>query len=312
MGNPSLMKETLRQITPPIVGDLARRVYLSLPLYSSLRRRRARDDRKRLEIAYRTLNEGLGSDTMMLRPNLEVRIHPDSRNPFERFCIVPSLVDEMNCFLEATKKKERLLDIGALHGIFSIVFAIQSPSRTVLSIDASPIAFARLLYNIHKNELSNIVPVECAVSEKAGVLSMHYEWEHAVAAGTDSTNKQLDVEMDTCDNLCDSRAFDPDVIKIDVEGHEIKVLKGLSEIIRRCSPLIFLEIHPRRIAEEGDDINFLEEFFGGLGYTASWVSGGNFPLSSFAILSGKNDHLVLKRGAEQGGAGNGDKRPVTS
>ena len=126
---------------------------------------------------------------------------------------------------------------------------------------------------------------------------MHYEWEHAVAAGTKSTDQSIDVEMDSGDNLCDSRGFEPDVIKIDVEGHEIKVLKGLAEIIRRCLPLIFLEIHPKRIAEEGDSISFLDEFFRELGYTATHVSGGEFPLSNLTYDS-DDERVVLHHGTE--------------
>jgi len=98
---------------------------------------------------------------------------------------------------------------------------------------------------------------------------MHYEWEHAVAAGTAPAGNVINVPMKTGDILCRAENFQPDAIKIDVEGHEIKVLKGLSETIHSCSPLIFLEVHPERIPEEGDSISFLETFL------ASWITPHN-------------------------------------
>ena len=152
------MKKALMQILPPVIYKFAKRVYYATCASDAALSRKTRIEN--IHIAHNQLNDRLEADTMMLRPGLEVRIHPDSRKAFEPFCTLPTMVDEMNCFLEATTNKEKLLDIGALHGIFSLVFAIQRPSRTVLSVDASPVAFARLLYNIHRNKLSTIEPIE--------------------------------------------------------------------------------------------------------------------------------------------------------
>lgn len=290
------MKKTLMQFVPPIVWEFTKRIR------NLLRTRYRVPAYKELENIYRISNEGLKSDTIMLRPGLKMRIHPDSLIAFEYFCYrSPLMVDEMDCFLEATKGKEGLLDIGALHGVFSLAFALQNSNRKALAVDPSPIAFARLLYNIKKNDLSNITPIECAISEKIGNLAMHYEGEHAVAASTDRGGNMINVPMTTGDNLCQSVDFQPDVIKIDVEGHEIKVLKGLKETIKENSPLIFLEVHPKRIAEEGNSSSFIEHFFDEIGYSAQLVSGEPFPLSSFRILNG-DVRLLLKKAAEQDAA----------
>ncbi len=296
----NIMKRALKQITPPIIWEFARRVNKHFPVSNRLL---DEDRRSYLENSYRKDNAGLSTDTMMFRPGLKMRIHPDSRNVFEYFCHTPIMVDEMNCFLEATRGKKRLLDIGALHGVFSLAFAIQNPERKALAVDASPIAFARLLYNINKNELSNIMPIECAISEKVGTLAMHYEWEHAVSAGTDHESNIITVPMTTGDSLCLSVDFLPDVIKIDVEGHEIKVLKGLRETIKENSPLIFLEVHPKRMAEEGDSSSYMEHFFEELHYSAQLVSGDPFPLSSFRNMDCDEQRLLLRKKAEQNTGG---------
>ena len=281
-------------MVPPVIWGLARRVHNHFSAGN-----RSDDDDKRyfLETRYRKDNEGLSADIMIFRPGLKLLIHPESRTAFEYFCYLsPMMVEEMDCFLETTSEKTRLLDIGALHGIFSLVFAMQNSRRKALAVDASPVAFARLLYNIKKNDLTNITPIECALSDKAGTLAMHYEWEHAVAAGGDPGGNIIHVPMTTGDELCQRLDFRPDVIKIDVEGHEIKVLKGLSEIIRECSPMIFLEVHPKRIAEEGDSSSFMEHFFDESGYSAQLVSGPPFPLSSFRDLH-CDERLLLRKPA---------------
>jgi FkbM family methyltransferase len=217
---------------------------------------------------------------------LNLRVHPGSREAFEHFCFrAPEMVVELDSFIEHTQDKRRLLDIGALHGIFSLVFAANHPEKSVVAVDASPVAFARLLYNIHCNGLSQITPVECALSESAGTLRMHYEWEHAVAANTeaaDSAAHLLSVVRRTGDELCGSLSFEPDVIKMDVEGHEVKVFKGLAKVIERHRPLIFLELHPTRIAEERDDVKDLVRPLLAAGYQASLIGGDPFPIQEMS------------------------------
>jgi FkbM family methyltransferase len=206
------------------------------------------------------------------------------------------MADEMDTFLSETNDSKQFLDIGALHGIFSLAFAARSPDRRVLAIDASPVAFARMLYNIHANKLENIKAVECAVSGGAGKLRMHYEWEHAVAAGT--TDKGvIEVAANSADNICEENTFSPDAIKIDVEGHEIKVLKGLTRTIRQSNPIIFLEVHPSRILQEGDSISEIESIFSQLGYTATRLDGRPFQLSSLTQQVA-DERLVLRPKSE--------------
>ena len=58
----------------------------------------------------------------------------------------------------------------------------------------------------------------------------------------------------------------PQLIKIDVEGAELHVLKGGVEILRQYMPTIFLSVHPRHIAELGGSTVELERFIEKIGY----------------------------------------------
>jgi len=206
------------------------------------------------------------------------------------------MVEEMDRFLELSSSKSRFIDIGALHGVFTLAFMLSgTKDRRALAIDASPVAFARLLYNLHANNLVRAEPIECAVSDREGVLEMHYEWEHAVAAPSSdpmemgSTN-MLSIPCVTGDSLCGERDFQPDIIKIDVEGHECHVLRGLETTLRTCLPLLFLEIHPVRVRAEGESLGELAAFLDGLGYQAETMDRRSFPL---ARLDGLRSDLRL-------------------
>jgi FkbM family methyltransferase len=228
-----------------------------------------------LQKAFRSLNEGTQENELMFRERLNFFIHPDSREPFEMFCFrSPEMVEEMNAFIAETKGKRRLLDVGALHGIFSLVFAAMNRESKVVAIEPSPIAFAKLLYNVRKNGLeSNIVTHEVALSSTSGRLQMRYQWEHAVAAPLSEPGGRISVEKIPGDVLCAKLAFKPDVIKIDVEGHELKVINGLIRTIMAIKPLLFLELHPGLIARENDNISDLWTFFENAGYRGKKPNG---------------------------------------
>jgi FkbM family methyltransferase len=116
-----------------------------------------------------------------------------------------------------------------------------SIGKKAVAVDASPIAYARLLYNVHANPDIQITPVERAVSDKTGgELPMNFEWEHAVATAGPGA---ITVPCETADDICARLGFVPDAIKIDVEGHEAQVLAGMRTVLA-AKPLIFLETHP--------------------------------------------------------------------
>ena len=270
------MKSAVKQFIPPILLPPAKALLKAVkgrPVDTSS------PEISGLKTAFQKRNAGLNKGQIALRDGLVLGLHPDSMRSFEYFCYRSlEMVEEMDSFISLTKGKTRLLDIGALHGVFSLAFAAASPAAQSVAVDASPIAFARLLYNAHKNESCDVVPIECALSDKAGVLEMHYEWEHAVAAGTGSSastshGRLLSVPKRTGDELCDELQFAPDVIKIDVEGHEVSVIRGLKQTLQATKPMVFLELHPTRITEDTGSIEELLKVFFDLNYTIVNTSG---------------------------------------
>jgi FkbM family methyltransferase len=237
----------------------------------------------RLKAAYEELNSGTGPDEIVLREGLRLRVHPESRYSFEEFSYgSPEMVDELDAFIAATGEKQRLLDVGALHGVFSLVFAAGKPDKTALAVDASPIPFAKLLYNIRKNGADNITATECALSDRSGFLEMHYDWEHAVAGAAAGEESTFRVASRTGDDLCTEHSFAPDVVKIDVEGHELRVLQGLRATLGRDRPLIFLEVHPEMIRANPEN-GGLAELAGELrelGYPRVDLRGSTVPVEA--------------------------------
>ena len=212
---------------------------------------------------------------------------------FEHFCFRdPQVVDELDAFIANTASRCRLLDVGAADGLFSLVFAVSRPDRSALAVDASPVAFAKLRHNIAKNHLVTVTPVECALSSEPGTLMMHYEWEHLVAGR--AAGPVVQVEKRTGDGLCADYAFAPDVVKIDVEGHEGDVVRGLRETILAHRPLIFLELHADWVGRDG-----IERLAGDLreiGYPLAEAGTERMPVDRLMDLAGIR-RLILRPGS---------------
>lgn len=286
------MKTVLKQLLPPILLPPAQTLLRFLRKGSTSITPDAIKSLS-LKASFDKRNEHINPDEIALRDDIILKLHPESREPIEFFCYrSPAMVEEMDSFIRLTKSKRNLLDIGALHGAFSLAFVAGSLSRKAVAVDASPVAFARLLYNIHKNKFSNITPVECALSDRAGVLEMHYEWEHAVAAGTGKTrDRELLITKRTGDDLCEGLQFKPDAIKIDVEGHEVKVLRGLQKVLQSARPMIFLELHPSRISEEQDKIDDVLQMLAGLRYRT--ISTGGIAISAHEVTTSNQDQRLV-------------------
>lgn len=85
----------------------------------------------------------------------------------------------------------------------------------------------------------------------------------------DPTGATDDVRQVRGDTLVDAGDVDaPTIVKIDVEGYELRVLDGMRGLLER-SPLstIYLEVHRDKIASYGDSVDDLEERLGTAGFS---------------------------------------------
>jgi FkbM family methyltransferase len=241
----------------------------------------------RLKADYERRSMDRQADEVVIRDGIRLKVHPEARGSIELFCYgAPEQVDELDGFIANTLDRRRLLDVGALHGVFSLVFTASDPEKRALAVDASPISFAKLLYNIHRNHAETVTAVECALSNAPGTLEMHYVSDYAIAGGATNGATALRVARETGDRVCAQHGFEPDVVKVDVEGHELRVLQGLRDTLRRARPLLFLEIHPQMMSADpgnGSLADLVDELRS-LGYPTVEVSGSEVPVDALREL----------------------------
>jgi FkbM family methyltransferase len=155
-----------------------------------------------------------------------------------------------------------VFDIGANVGQMTLeMAALVGPSGQVVAVEPAPGNLAVLRRHVEGNGFSGRVKiVAAACSEKSNeVIPMKIfgNSEDAVGSGHTLVVMQAEptaastmpfaiimVKTVTVDSLCDHFGLLPDVLKIDVEGAEIAVLRGARCTLRERRPQIRFGFHP--------------------------------------------------------------------
>ena len=138
-------------------------------------------------------------------------------------------------------KHKNMLDIGSNIGIWSEVFS--NYVNIIHAFEPQTEIYKCLTQNISINNCSNVIPYNFALSNSKTTYYMNstgYDTTNNFGAYAISPDGTLLINSDIGDNLNLSNVG---FIKMDVEGHELEALEGLTNLIIREHPLLFIEIH---------------------------------------------------------------------
>lgn len=148
-----------------------------------------------------------------------------------------------------------VFDIGAFEGVFTLFFArAVSIEGQVYTFEANPINYERTLKNLALNNFENVQVINTALGDKPGHLNLTFS---AFEAGSGSLHneiktkfsatdkpQEIQVEVDTLDRqMLSGNLPKPDLIKLDVEGFEPNVLRGMQSCLTQVKPAFFIELH---------------------------------------------------------------------
>jgi len=136
-----------------------------------------------------------------------------------------------------------IADIGANIGNHTLDFSTYA--KKVFSFEPVDMIFKVLTENIEANQIKNVCVVNRALSDKEGVDKI-YLCENNIGASSifnrDGVDLSVDIDKIVGDDFFGKEKIDKlDFIKIDVEGHEKYVLKGLMETIKKYRLTILME-----------------------------------------------------------------------
>ncbi|HEX5179675.1 MAG TPA: FkbM family methyltransferase [Gemmatimonadaceae bacterium] len=136
-----------------------------------------------------------------------------------------------------------VFDVGANVGFYTLLAAARvGETGRVIAFEPLPKNVQRIHQHLRLNRLENVQVMEAAVGARSGTA--RFQPHASNAMGKVSANGIVGVELVSLDVLTDSKSIpDPTLIKIDVEGAELDVLKGAARTLDRARPAILLATH---------------------------------------------------------------------
>jgi FkbM family methyltransferase len=153
------------------------------------------------------------------------------------------------------------VDVGANQGYIALHLASAVGSRgRVVAIEAIEPIFQRLQANIEYNRAHQVICVQSAAGDCVQTVDL---WYNPAESGLSSVHHRssaqairVRVQQEPVDSILErlltSTQLDKLIlVKIDVEGYEPMVLKGLQQTLRRSKPLLWMEKDPNYLQAGG-------------------------------------------------------------
>jgi len=163
---------------------------------------------------------------------------------------------------ESTKEIKKLVksgdvvvEAGANIGYYALMESqLVGKKGKVYAIEPSPDNVVCLKNNIRLNNNSNIEIYPLAVGDKKGNVKMnissHSNLNSLIAQKNKKIIKTIDVNVTTLDVFLKNKKY-PNFIRMDVEGYEYNIIKGMGKILKAKKPLkLFIELHPHIMKPE--------------------------------------------------------------
>jgi len=169
-----------------------------------------------------------------------------------------------------------VLDIGANAGFVALRLAraLQHSDAVVHAFEPVPSTYAELCENLALNTTrARVVPHQLALGERAGKVPFFVPAFHGSVAASarplfaEDQNREVAVEMSTLDDFAAQQHLERiDLLKCDVEGAELFVLRGGLETLERTRPVLMLEMLRKWSRVHGYHPNDILDLLAPLGY----------------------------------------------
>jgi FkbM family methyltransferase len=185
------------------------------------------------------------------------------------------------CFLQRVcRRGMTVLDIGANVGYYTAMTAhAVGPEGCVIALEPDPENFDYLTKTIAANHLSNVRTAQLAASDHEGQMMLYISDDNRGdnrLYANELATRSISVDVVRIDKLLANWGVDyVNLIKIDVQGAEAWVLRGMRETIRRARKLtLLMEFWPDGLRRAGSDPHELLEDLRTLGLELHELTAG--------------------------------------
>jgi FkbM family methyltransferase len=151
---------------------------------------------------------------------------------------------------DMVRRGSTVFDVGAHVGEWTLLFSeLVGGTGRVVAFEPDPVARASLKKNLQTNGISNVTVQEESVSDRTGKALLAAE---RFGSGLSSIVRpraqgahysEVEVASTTLDEYCEAHGVFPDWIKVDAEGAEPLIVRGMRRLIESRHPQAILEFH---------------------------------------------------------------------
>ena len=163
-------------------------------------------------------------------------------------------------------------DIGANQGIYTLFFSNIVPRGYVYSFEPDPALFATLEENVQRNKANNVTLFKAAAASQTAKLSLQpglfNRGDNQILRAGRSGTGAISIDAISLDQAIPEQRLD--LLKIDVQGFEVEVLKGAQQILQTNPDLlIYIEFWPHGLRKAGSDPQELLDILHKAGFSLS-------------------------------------------
>jgi FkbM family methyltransferase len=189
------------------------------------------------------IKEGLRPEGLLDYPSAQIRMQLTSNMERSRTHACEKEPETVAWLEQSLRRDDVLFDVGANVGAYSLLAATLCKDSSVFAFEPSFSTFAALSRNIQLNNLGGrVLPFQIALTDQTGFVEFQYRdvapgaADHSLAADMDGRFVPAHHQQTLGYRLDDFvRTFgipSPNLIKIDVDGGEERVLQGADATLR--------------------------------------------------------------------------------
>lgn len=195
--------------------------------------------------------------------------------------------------------KKCIFDVGANHGITALLMAsAMSNTGQLYAFEASEKACQIIQENAQLNQLTEQIQIVNAVLAERSGITLDFYWSEASGGASILYNylghiRPLQKITLALGDFVAQTGVSPELIKIDVEGAERRVLAGCQQMMRKASPTIFLELHSWQEMSLVDNAQLILNDLAGVDYKMIYLRTKEIVQDASCFAERGRCHVIL-------------------